>query len=254
MKVTLLQRDIVWASPTVNLAQAEEAIASAHGSDLYVLPEMFATGFNGDPSQTAEDADNSTVLSWMRRMASQHDAAIAGSVAIREEGLCFNRFYFVRPDGEAVHYDKRHLFTYSGENLHYHPGFERVIVEWRGVRFLLQVCYDLRFPVWSRNGRTTDRQRLYDVILYVASWPSSRMHVWNTLLRARAIENQCYVCGVNRIGSDPLCAYEGGTMLVDAYGTATVCNANEECALTATLDMERLQAFRTKFPVLDDMD
>ncbi len=254
MKITLLQQDIVWADPTANLAHAEAAMASARGSDLYVLPEMFATGFNGDPSQTAEDADNSTILSWMRDMARRHDAAIAGSVAIRERGNCFNRLYFVRPDGEAIHYDKRHLFTYSGENLHYHPGTERIIVEWRGVRFLLQVCYDLRFPVWSRNGRTTDKQRLYDAIIYVASWPSSRMEVWDTLLRARAIENQCYVCGVNRIGSDPSCQYVGGTMLVDAYGRATRCNDGEECALTAELDMEKLRAFRVKFPVLDDMD
>ncbi len=254
MKVTLLQQDIQWADPSVNLARAEAAMDSAQGSDIYILPEMFATGFNGDPSQTAEDADNSTILSWMQRMAAKHDAAIAGSVAIRERGNCFNRLYFVRPDGEAIHYDKRHLFTYSGENINYKSGNERVIVEWRGVRFLLQVCYDLRFPVWSRNGRTTDKQRLYDAIIYVASWPSTRMHVWNTLLRARAIENQCYVCGVNRIGSDPSCQYVGGTMLVDAYGRATVCADNEECTLTAELDMEKLRAFRAKFPVLDDMD
>ncbi len=254
MKVTLLQQDIQWADPTVNLARAEALMDSAQGSDLYVLPEMFATGFNGDPEQTAQEAERSTILSWMHRMAVKHDAAIAGSVAIKEQDRYFNRLYFVRPDGETIHYDKRHLFTYSGENLHYHPGSRRVIAEWRGVRFILQVCYDLRFPVWSRNGRTTDKERLYDVILYVASWPSTRMHVWSTLLRARAIENQCYVCGVNRIGSDPSCTYEGGTMLVDAYGQATVCPDNEESALTAELDMERLRAFRTKFPVLDDMD
>ncbi len=253
MKVTLLQQDIQWADPSVNLARAEAAMDSAQGSDIYILPEMFATGFNGDPSQTAEDADNSTILSWMQRMAAKHDAAIAGSVAIRERGNCFNRLYFVRPDGEAIHYDKRHLFTYSGENINYKSGNERVIVEWRGVRFLLQVCYDLRFPVWSRNGRLADADSLYDAILYVASWPALRMEVWRTLLRARAIENQCYVCGVNRVGSDPLCAYAGGTTLVDAYGNARECG-DGETALTAELDLPRLRAFRSKFPVLADRD
>ncbi len=255
MRLTLLQQDILWAAPATNLVRAEQAIDSAPGSDLYVLPEMFATGFNGDPKQTAQDADHSTTLSWMLRMADKHNAAIAGSVAIREtNGSFYNRLYFVRPDGETIHYDKRHLFTYSGENLNYTPGNRRIIVEWRGVRFLLQVCYDLRFPVWSRNGRTTDKERLYDAIIYVASWPASRMEVWNTLLRARAIENQCYVCGVNRVGSDPSCNYSGGSMLVDPYGKTTVCPDNEECALTAELDMQKLQAFRSKFPVLNDMD
>ncbi len=255
MRLTLLQRDIEWVSPQANLARAEEAIARAQGSDLYVLPEMFATGFNVSADEIAEDARQSPTIGWMRRMADEHGAAIAGSVAVREaDGSCRNRFVFARPGGGGIDfYDKRHLFTYGGEPRHYRRGEERVIVGWRGVRFLLHVCYDLRFPVWSRNGRLADADSLYDAILYVASWPASRMEVWRTLLRARAIENQCYVCGVNRVGSDPLCAYAGGTTLVDAYGNARECG-DGETALTAELDLPRLRAFRSKFPVLADRD
>ncbi len=255
MKISLIQQSVEWSAREANLARAEKAIEQAKDSDLYVLPEMFATGFNVNPCEIAEDADNCDVLAWMRRMADKHDAAIAGSVAVREaSGAYYNRLYFVRPNNDVSHYDKRHLFTYGGENVRYRRGEERVIAEWRGVRFLLQVCYDLRFPIWSRNGRLTDSVNLYDVILYVASWPSSRMIVWDTLLRARAIENQCYVCGVNRIGSDPTCNYCGGTMVVDAYGKVMACNDSEECSLTAGLDLEKLQAFRAKFPVLSDRD
>ncbi len=255
MRLTLLQQDIEWAATQTNLARTERSIAATRGSDLYVLPEMFATGFNVVPDGIAEDAHDSLTLDWMHRMADGHDAAIAGSVAVREtDGSCRNRFYFVRPGGNVDFYDKRHLFAYGNEHLHYRRGEERVIVEWRGVRFLLQVCYDLRFPMWSRNGHLADADNLYDVILYTASWPSSRMEVWSTLLRARAMENQCYVCGVNRVGSDPVCNYVGRTTFVDAYGNAQECGGNGETALTAELDLPKLRAFRSKFPVLNDRD
>lgn len=268
MKITLLQQDIVWGNPQANQQAAEKAILNAPKSDLYVLPEMWSTGFATDPKDVAERELSS--LKWMQMMADRMDAAIAGSVAMEESSTVFrNRFYFVKPscqsdaslpaeeEGRAEEtvsfYDKRHLFTYSGEHLRYTAGKERVVVEWRGVRFLLQVCYDLRFPVFSRNAAEGDDA--YDVALYVASWPASRRAPWDALLRARAIENQCYVCGVNRVGEDPVCQYNGGTAIIDAYGRTTAsCPDGEVASITAEIDMERLIAFRKKFPVLGDRD
>lgn len=251
MTITLLQQDIVWASPSANQEAAERAILAAPKSDLYVLPEMWSTGFATEPEGIAETDGSS--LHWMEQMAIRMDAAIAGSVATRVDDSYYNRFYFVKPTGEVSWYDKHHLFTYGGEHRRYTAGRQRVVVEWRGVRFLLQVCYDLRFPCFSRNRVQGDEA--YDVALYVASWPTSRRLPWDTLLRARAIENQCYVCGVDRVGTDPACAYNGGTALIDAYGrTVAACPDGEVAALTASIDLEGLRAFRQKFPVLDDRD
>ena len=162
MKVTILQRDIEWANPVLNVQRAEEAIDRNAGADLYVLPEMFSTGFCTQPEGIAESSDSDT-LKWMQRKAAEIDAAIAGSVAVEQEGKYYNRFYFVKPDGSVTYYDKKHLFTYGGEHLRFTAGEERVVVEWRGVRILLEVCYDLRFPIWARNRGD------YDMILYVAS-------------------------------------------------------------------------------------
>ena len=251
MTITLLQQDIVWASPSANQEAAERAILAAPKSDLYVLPEMWSTGFATELEGIAETDGSS--LHWMEQMAIRMDAAIAGSVATRVDDSYYNRFYFVKPTGEVSWYDKHHLFTYGGEHRRYTAGRQRVVVEWRGVRFLLQVCYDLRFPCFSRNRVQGDEA--YDVALYVASWPTSRRLPWDTLLRARAIENQCYVCGVDRVGTDPACAYNGGTALIDAYGrTVAACPDGEVAALTASIDLEGLRAFRQKFPVLDDRD
>ena len=266
MTISLLQTDIVWGNPAANQVRAEELLHRTAQSDVYVLPEMFSTGFATEPQGIAETDGDS--LAWMQKMARELDAAICGSIATEDvdykcgaDGLAneesktgkayCNRFYFVKPDGDYSYYDKRHLFSYGGEHRHYSSGNDRTIVEFRGVRFLLQVCYDLRFPVFSRNVG----DKPYDVALYVASWPTSRIKVWNTLLRARAIENQCYVAGVNRIGSDNVCQYSGGTMLIDAYGnTVAECPMNEENTITAHLDIESLYAFRKKFPVLEDAD
>ena len=174
---------------------------------------------------------------------------MAGSVSIKENGKFYNRFYFVYPDGTYCSYDKRHLFTYGGEHKTFTAGKERVIVTYQGVRILLQICYDLRFPVWSRNRKD------YDMVIYVASWPTLRVEVWSALLRARALENQCYVAGVNRVGEDPSCQYSGGTALIDPYGhTLGACKDGEEGEVTADIDMEELERFRQKFPVLDDAD
>lgn len=248
MKVTILQRDILWADPATNIARADEAIARNAGSDLYVLPEMFSTGFCVEPETVAESLDGEA-LQWMKSKAAATNAAIAGSVVVTEGERYFNRFYFVKPDGEVEYYDKRHLFTYGGEHLRFSAGDRRVVVEWRGVRILLEVCYDLRFPVWARNRDD------YDMIIYVASWPTTRMLAWSTLLVARAIENQCYVVGVNRVGSDPVCEYSGGSVVISPYGELLAqCDDGKECEATAEVDMEFLNGFREKFPVLDDAD
>ena len=248
MKITILQRDIVWANHEENVKRADAAIDAQPGADLYVLPEMFSTGFCTEPKNIAETADSDT-LHWMLKKSAQLDAAIAGSVAVYEADAYYNRFYFVKPDGSYSCYDKKHLFTYGGEHKKFTAGNQRVVVEFRGVRFLLSVCYDLRFPVWTRNRGD------YDMILYVASWPTSRVEAWKTLLRARAIENQCFVAGVNRVGSDPACEYCGGSAVIDAYGrTLSACEDGCEEAVSAEIDMEKLQAFREKFPVLHDAD
>lgn len=229
---------------------------AAEKSDLYVLPEMWSTGFATEPEGIAESDGSS--LNWMKQMANRLDAAVAGSIATEIDGKYYNRFYFVKPandgsDNEIEYYDKHHLFTYSGEHLRYTAGERRVVVEWRGWRFLLQVCYDLRFPVFARN--CAEGPEAYDVALYVASWPTSRRAPWDALLRARAIENQCYVCGVDRTGDDPACHYNGGTAIIDAYGnTVAACPDGEVSAIRVELDMDKLTAFRKKFPVLSDRD
>ena len=248
MRVTILQRDIAWASPELNIKRIDEAIESNAGADLYVLPEMFSTGFCTEPRGIAECADGGS-LAWMKRKAKAIDAAIAGSVAVEEDGCFYNRFYFVKPDGEVTAYDKHHLFTYGGEHLRFTPGRERKVVEFRGVRIMLQICYDLRFPVWVRNRGD------YDMILYVASWPTPRINAWSSLLVARAIENQCYVVGVNRVGEDPSCQYCGGSVVIDPYGKHIAsCEDGREMEASAEIDMEALRAFREKFPVLLDAD
>ena len=255
MKVTLVQMDIAWEAPEQNRKTAERLMLSAEKSDLYVLPEMWNTGVTTEPQGVAEDEEGET-LQWMKRMAERLDAAIAGSIAVKcSDGTYRNRLYFVTPQDNVQcsmvngqWYDKHHLFSYGGETENYTPGSDYVTVEWRGVSFHLCICYDLRFPLWIRNRDN------YDVLICVASWPSVRMHAWQVLLGARAIENQCYVLGVNRIGKDPYCEYSGGTSVVDPFGFATTCPDNEAYVLTQTLDMKRLKAFREKFPVLKEKD
>lgn len=240
--------DIAWGDCQGNVRRVDAMIDNAPEADLYILPEMFSTGFAADPEGMAE-SENGKTVERMRRKAVAKDAAIAGSLAIKSGERYFNRLYFVKPDGEVTTYDKRHLFSYAGENLHYTRGEERVIVEWRSVRIMLQVCYDLRFPVFSRNHGD------YDMIIYVASWPTSRIKVWDTLLHARALENQCYVAGVNRVGRDPNCEYCGNSLIISPYGEdLAVCGSGEESAKMAEIDMEMLRSFRKKFPVIDDAD
>ena len=249
MKIALIQMNLAWCDTAANLRHAEEMIINNPGSDVYVLPEMFTTGFCMDPKRIAEPMGGPT-LQWMRRVAADANAAVMGSVAtIVPDGSYKNRMYFVEPDGRVTHYDKRHLFSYSGEDKRYKAGKERVIVKFRGVRFLLQVCYDLRFPVFGRNLDD------YDVAVYVANWPDKRRMAWDTLLRARAIENQAVVIGVNRVGTDPMCVYDGGTAAIDFFGyVAEKCDDNAEQVITYEVKMDELHHYRDKFPSLADSD
>lgn len=247
MRISIVQQNIVAGDRAATLRQTERRLLGAAPADMFVLPEMFATGFGA--AEPAEYADGE-IRRWMERMADRLNAAVTGSVAVSIGSRLRNRLYFARPGGETSHYDKRHLFSFAGEQKLYNAGDRRVIAEYKGVRFLLQVCYDLRFPAWSRNRSD------YDAAIYAASWPSSRIAAWDTLLRARAIENQCYVIGVNRVGDDPSGAhYPGRSAIIDCYGnTVASCADNKEEVASADLDMEALGRFRKKFPVLDDAD
>ena len=247
MKTAIIQNCIRTKQLDWTLQFAADLLNQQQGADLYVLPEMFATGFMVDGAVE----NGQRILNWMQQQSRRLDAAVAGSIAIKDdEGNPRNRLFFVRPDGSFDYYDKHHLFTMAGENKQYVAGHQRVIVEWRGVRFLLQVCYDLRFPVFSRNRGD------YDAIIYVANWPSSRSEVWHTLLRARALENQCFVVGANISGDDTgICYHAGDSAIINAYGhTLAQCIPGKVESAAAELDMESLQHFRKKFPVLADAD
>ena len=248
MKITLIQTDLLWNDPAGNRARFEQKIAEAGSADLIVLPEMFSTGFCTQPRLAAEPLGGET-LPWMKRIAQKTDCALAGSVAVEENGNYFNRFYFVKPDGSVSQYDKRHLFTYGGEHKEFTAGDKRIIVEYKGWRILLQICYDLRFPVWSRNRND------YDLALYTANWPTPRVDAWSALLRARAIENLCYVAGINRTGTDPNCSYCGKSALLDVKGqTLEDVEPGKEALLSAELDADALRDFRKNFPALQDAD
>lgn len=245
MKVALCQFSMEWEAVARNLRRAEALVAQA-GADLIVLPEMFATGFVTEPQRAALSEDD--VVEWMRRTAHRHAAALAGSAVVRCGDRFANRFFFVRPTGEAECYDKRHLFSIGGEGAHFVAGRRRTVIEYGGLRFLPLVCYDLRFPVWSRCRGD------YDAILCVASWPAPRREAWRTLLRARAIENACYVVGVNRTGDDPWNRYAGDSAVVDFKGRP-LCEADaSEGVVAAELDGEALGRFRSEFPVWRDAD
>lgn len=244
-KVALIQSDIRWGSVDCNLQAIEQMVAAAPAHDLYVLPETFATGFGTEPEEAARAEQR--IVEMMSSIARRANCAICGSLIIERNGRYRNRLLFVTPEGVA-HYDKRHLFSIGGEGADYEAGEERCVVEWRGIKWLLATCYDLRFPVWLRNRGD------YDAMICVASWPAARAEVWTTLLRARAIENVAYVVGVNRVGDDPTTHYAGGSVAFNYRGEALTQTSDEACVLSAEIDTEALQAFRRKFPVERDAD
>lgn len=246
LRIAVLQPDIEWAAPARNLDCFEPHVAAC-GADLLLLPEMFATGFCLDPARIAEPADGA-ILATLRRWAARYDCALAGSVAVSEGGSFHNRMYFVEPSGCVCSYDKHHLFTPGGETAAYRAGNRRTVVDYRGMRFLLAVCYDLRFPVWLRCRND------YDALLCCASWPASRREAWRALLRARAIENQCYVAAANRVGCDPAAHYAGDSVLLDFRGRTLSEAGDGACRIDATFDPAAVVSFRREFPFLNDAD
>ncbi len=252
MKVTLVQSDITWASPEENIRRNDERLAALQETDIVIFPEMFSTGFITKPEGLAEK--EGLTLDWMRTRAKEYGFAIAGSVATEVDGRFYNRFYFVEPSGKVTFYDKRHLFSFGGEDKTFTPGEEKVVIEYGSLRILLQVCYDLRFPETSRNSILPDGTADFDMIIYVASWPSSRVGAWSALLRARAIENQCYVVGVNRVGEDISGIYSGATAAIGPLGKTIVeAVSGEEEVLTFKTDIVFLTDYREKFPALNDI-
>lgn len=244
--LTLLQLDAATVSAQ-SLETIGEAVLRAPG-DLVLLPEMFATGFRPDATAVAQPADGAIVTA-LRAWAAESGKAVAGSVAVRDGATLRNRLYFARPSGELAWYDKRHLFRPGGETERFTPGTERTVVEYRGLRFLLLVCYDLRFPVWSRCRRD------YDVILCSAAWPESRRDVWRTLLCARALENQAWIVGTNFCGEDPSGRYAGSSAIIDCYGRFRA-EAPERGAACRTVhfSLDEQNRFRERFPTWREAD
>ena len=253
--VAIVQRDIAWSDWRANkesIMVLVEALASEirEGKrpkvDVVIFSEMFTTGFVTDPERIADrDGRN---ISLMIDIARELDAAVVGSVVVERDKEYRNRMYFITPDAEVRWYDKRHLFSIGGEAEKFTAGDERTVIEWRGVRYLLEVCYDLRFPVWSRQRGD------YDAIIYSALWPKARREVWRTLLRARAMENQAYVFGVNRIGAEPTLEYVGDSMAVDYRGDVMADCGNDSTIAIVEIDLERQTAFKERFDVARDAD
>lgn len=257
LRVSIVQGDTRWHDPAGNRAYYGDLIAPLKGlTDLIVLPETFTSGFSNDAIGDAETMEGLSVT-WICEQAAQLDAAVTGSVQLRTDEGVFNRMLFATPDGGLSHYDKRHLFSFAKENERYAAGLERVSVDWKGWRILLQVCYDLRFPVFSRNRFDVERPGLpdYDLALYVANWPSARAYPWKTLLRARAIENLSYVIGVNRVGTDGNGHhYSGDSAVIDFLGQPLSECADQQMVTTTTLQATELQAHRERFPAMLDGD
>jgi len=246
----LIQSDLVWENPQANLLHFEQLLNSLTKSvDVIVLPEMFTTGFSMSSESLAEKVNGSTV-DWMKLFAEKKDAVIVGSIIICDDNRYYNRLHWVCPDGTVSYYDKKHLFSLANENKHYESGTKRLIIEYKGWKFCPLICYDLRFPIWSRNDCD------YDCLIYIANWPSARIGAWSILLKARAIENQCYVLGVNRIGMDGSgINYNGGTVAIDAKGQILTSVENESSGIAIfEVDKESQRKFREKFPVLLDRD
>ena len=222
-------------------------------TEVVVLPEMFSTGFSMKPEQLAETMEEETVQ-WMKRVAAEKKIILTGSVIIKEKENYYNRLIWMLPNGQYGVYDKRHRFAFAGEDKHYTAGTKRLIASVKGWKINLQVCYDLRFPVWARQQSQPDGPE-YDILIYVANWPERRSHAWKTLLQARAIENQCYVIGVNRVGNDGNAIYHSGdSMIIDPMGEVLYHKKDEEDVFTISLDKKHLETIREKLPFLRDAD
>ncbi|WP_175621341.1 nitrilase-related carbon-nitrogen hydrolase [Chryseobacterium schmidteae] len=244
MKIIGLNQDIIWKNKIENFQLIKKQLQNQE-ADLFLLPEMFSTGFCMDAAEVSDKNEES--LEFLKKISKEKNAAFSGSASIKVNDQFFNRMYFVKPDSEVIFYDKRHLFSFSGEDKIYTPGKDRVIVEYLGIRFLLQVCYDLRFPVFARNNDD------YDAILYAASWPEKRVGAWEHLLKARAIENLSYVFGLNRIGTDGNgLSYQESSHCF--FGDGKEISQKKGNLVSAELNLEELKDFRNHFQFLNDRD
>lgn len=269
LTLTLVQTNLSWENKQANLSMLEEKINNIpERTEIVILPEMFSTGFSMNAEQLAETMDG-TAIAWMKRVAAQKKVILAGSLIIKEDENFFNRLIWMLPNGECGYYDKRHLFAYGGEDKHYTAGNKRLIASVKGWKINLQVCYDLRFPVWARQNLLDSARRNeesgstslaaapleYDLLIYVANWPERRINAWKTLLPARAIENQCYVIGVNRVGNDGNNIYHSGdSMVINALGEILYHKVHDEDVFTITLQKNSLEEIRNKFPFWRDAD
>ncbi|MBE0403122.1 Predicted amidohydrolase [Halomonas citrativorans] len=258
LKTSLVQCDLRWEDPQANHDHLGRLLGDldSRDTDLIVLPEMFATGFTMNSREMAQPMAQSQSVAWLQAQAKARNCVITGSVAIVDDGQYYNRMIWATPEGDIRHYDKRHLFRMAGEHERYGMGSQREIVELKGFKLLLSVCYDLRFPVWMRQQPAAQEHFEYDALLCVANWPAPRRQPWRTLLQARAVENLAYVVGVNRVGEDAKgLAYSGDSMLVDFKGEPLIDHPeNTPFIETGTLDKTELNAFREKFPAWQDAD
>jgi predicted amidohydrolase len=262
LTITTIQSNLIWEEKAANLHMLEQKIKGIEEkTEIVVLPEMFNTGFSMRPEALAETMEGETV-EWMKRVSHENGIIITGSVMIEEAGNYYNRLIWMLPNRQYGHYDKRHLFAFAEEDKHYSPGNKRLIASVKGWKINLLVCYDLRFPVWARQAPSQPPPKgeefsvaEYDVLIYVANWPERRSHAWKTLLCARAIENQCYVVGVNRVGTDGNKVYHSGnSLIIDPLGQVLYHMADEEDVNTITLQKEMLEDVRNKFPFWKDAD
>ncbi|MEO6406193.1 MAG: amidohydrolase [Ferruginibacter sp.] len=256
LTITIIQTKLLWENKEANLLVLEQKIESIpERTEIVLLPEMFSTGFSMKSEILAETMEGKTVF-WMKEQASKNGVAITGSIIINEGDKFFNRLICMLPNGEYGYYDKRHLFAYANEDEHYSAGNKRLIASVKGWKINLQVCYDLRFPVWARHSISQEKNEPeFDVLVYVANWPEARSHAWKTLLCARAIENQCYVIGVNRVGRDGNeIYYSGNSMVIDPLGEVLYHMADDEDIFTISLQKEHLAQVRSKYPFWKDAD
>jgi omega-amidase len=251
LTITIIQSNLHWENKAANLAMFSEKINDIkEKTEIIILPEMFSTGFSMQSKTLAETMDGEAVA-WMKKTAAEKKAIIAGSIIAEENGKYFNRLIWMLPNGEFGHYDKRHLFAFAEEDKFYSPGDKRLVASVKGWKINLLICYDLRFPVWARQSGEAE----YDLLIYVANWPERRVHAWKTLLQARAVENQCYVAAVNRVGDDGNnIHYSGDSMIIDPLGEILYQKSQQEDIFTFTLQKEKLEEVRDKFPFLKDAD
>ncbi len=254
LSITTIQTNLIWEDKAANLYALEQKINSIQDpTEIVVLPEMFSTGFSMQSSLFAETMEGET-LNWMKKVSIQNKIILTGSIIIEEEGKYCNRLIWMLPNGEYGYYDKRHLFAFGQEDKFYNAGNKRLIAQVKGFKINLQVCYDLRFPVWARQQNKSGGME-YDVLIYIANWPEKRSHAWKTLLCARAIENQCYVVGVNRVGTDGNNIYHSGNSLViDPLGQVLYHMPDDEDVNTVTISKDYLNEVREKFPFWKDGD